>query len=158
MSWDIFEEGMKKGFLLLNIIKKGGESHEKFNFISQYKLLKYFFDDNYIVKQASEIAQAILSARSLRLTDIANEMHGSMDAAYKRIHRFLQKVDPRQTLWRLFHENARFVIGDITEIKRPQAKNTPYVGILRDGKTRGFWLLILTTPIRGRAIPYHLFI
>ena len=28
-----------------------------------------------------------------------------------------------------------------------------YVGKLKDGKTRGFWLLLLATPFRGRAIP-----
>jgi len=27
------------------------------------------------------------------------------------------------------------------------------VGKLKDGKTRGFWALILATPYRGRAIP-----
>ena len=36
---------------------------------------------------------------------------------------------------------------------RPQASKTPYVGFLKDGKTRGFWLLMLATPYRGRAIP-----
>ncbi|MFV2045203.1 MAG: hypothetical protein ACC700_18465, partial [Anaerolineales bacterium] len=28
------------------------------------------------------------------------------------------------------------------------------VGWLKDGKTRGFSLLVLTTPFRGRAIPF----
>jgi len=28
------------------------------------------------------------------------------------------------------------------------------VGFLKDGKTRGFWLLILATPFRGRALPF----
>jgi hypothetical protein len=44
---------------------------------------------------------------------------------------------------------------DPTEIERPGAKKTEYVGLLRDGKTRGFWLLTLATPMRGRAIPCH---
>lgn len=123
-------------------------------FIVKYNLLKYLFDDDHIVKQASEIAQAILDACSLRLTDIAAQMSGSMDAAYKRIQRFLRKADPREALWRLFREDAEFVIGDITEIERPQAKNTSYVGILKDGKTRGFQVFILATPFRGRAIPF----
>ena len=63
-------------------------------FIAKYNFFKYLFDDNDIVKQATEIAQVILQARSLRLTDIAAQMSGSMDAAYKRIQRFLRKVDP----------------------------------------------------------------
>ena len=45
------------------------------------------------------------------------------------------------------------MIGDPTEIPRPQARKTAYVGTLKDGKTKGFWLLMLATPFRGRAIP-----
>ena len=44
------------------------------------------------------------------------------------------------------------MIGDPPEIPWPQARETDYVGTLRDGKTRGFWLLMLATPFRGRAI------
>jgi hypothetical protein len=29
------------------------------------------------------------------------------------------------------------------------------VGVLKDGKTRGFQLLVLSVPYRGRAIPFH---
>lgn len=47
-----------------------------------------------------------------------------------------------------------FVLVDVTEIPRPQARRTSYVGRLRDGKTRGFGLLLLATPYRGRAIPF----
>ena len=45
------------------------------------------------------------------------------------------------------------MIGDPTEIERPHAWKTEYVGTLKDGKTRGFWALVLATPYRGRAIP-----
>ncbi|MEZ0397049.1 MAG: transposase [Anaerolineales bacterium] len=40
----------------------------------------------------------------------------------------------------------------MTEIERPHAYKTEYVGKLKEGK-RGFWALILATPYRGRAIP-----
>ena len=53
----------------------------------------------------------------------------------------------------MFQEDAEFVIGDPIEIERPQAWKTEYVGTLKDGKTKGFWALILATPYRGRAIP-----
>jgi hypothetical protein len=43
----------------------------------------------------------------------------------------------------------------VTELPRPQAYRTPYVGKLKDGKTRGYWLLLLATPYRGRALPCH---
>lgn len=111
------------------------------------------FDDPTAADKAAEIGQAILAARSLRLTEIAAEMRGSNDAGYKRIQRFVKQSDPREALWRLFQEQAEFVIGDPTEIERPQARKTEYVGTLKDGKTKGFWALVLATPYRGRAIP-----
>ena len=80
-------------------------------------------------------------------------MPGNREASYKRIQRFLKVTDPRENLWRLFQEEADFVIGDPTEIERPQAWKTPYVGKLKDGKRRGFWAMVLATPYRGRAIP-----
>ncbi len=116
--------------------------------------LQCLFDDLTTAKKAAEIAEAVLEARSLRLTDIAAHMRGSSAACYKRIRRFLRQADPRQALWRLFREQAAFVIGDVTEIERPQAWKTEYVGTLQDGKTKGFWVLVLATPYRGRAIPY----
>jgi hypothetical protein len=115
--------------------------------------MEMLFDDQRTIRQASEIGQAILMARSLRLTDISTKMKGKPDTCYKRIQRFLKRNDARQVLWRLFQEQAEFGIGDPTEIKRPQAWKTPYVGVLKDGKTQGFWALLLATPYRGRAIP-----
>lgn len=115
--------------------------------------MEALFDDEAIANKAAEIGQAVLAARSTRLTEIATQLPGSDDASYKRIQRFLKQCDPRQALWRLFQEQAEFVIGDPTEIERPQARRTEYVGTLKDGKTKGFWVLLLATPYRGRAIP-----
>lgn len=111
------------------------------------------FDDEETARQAAEIGQAMLSARSLRMTDIASHMEGKSEAAYKRIQRFLKRKDPRPALVRLYQAEAEFMIGDPTEIERAQAWKTEYVGTLKDGKTRGFWVLLLATPYRGRAIP-----
>jgi hypothetical protein len=122
-------------------------------FISNQEFMQHLYDDEKAAKQAGEIGDAILAARSLRLTDVAVEMKGESAAGYKRIQRFLKAVDPRTALWRLFQEDAEFVIGDPTEIERPQAWKTEYVGTLKDGKTKGFWALVLATPYRGRAIP-----
>lgn len=55
----------------------------------------------------------------------------------------------------LFNDEADFVIGDPTEIERPHAYKTEYVGTLMDGETKGFSMLTLATPLRGRAIPFH---
>jgi hypothetical protein len=122
-------------------------------FINNQEFMVELFDDIDQAERAGEIGAAIFEARSLRLTDIAVKMEGESAAGYKRIQRFLKKADPRTALWRLFQEDAAFVIGDPTEIERPHAWKTEYVGKLKDGKTRGFWALILATPYRGRAIP-----
>lgn len=82
-------------------------------------------------------------------------MPGNAEANYKRIQRFLSEVDWKEMMLRLFQADAPFVIDDPTEMPRPHAYKTPYVGKLKDGKTRGYWLLLLATPFRGRAIPYH---
>ncbi len=117
------------------------------------QFMQALFDDETTANKAAEIGQAILAARSLRLTEIAAKMKGSSEASYKRIGRFIRQTDPRQALWRLFQEQAQFVIGDPTEIERPQARKTAYVGTLKDGKTKGFWVMVLATAYRGRAIP-----
>ena len=104
-------------------------------------------------EKAGCIIQAILEARSPRLSDISQRMPGKPAASYKTIQCFLAQVDPREALLRLFQEDAPFVIGDPTEVPRPQAWKTPYVGTLKDGETKGFWLLTLATPYRGRALP-----
>jgi hypothetical protein len=122
-------------------------------FINIYPFMQNLFNDEAAARKAAEIGQAILAARSLRLTDIASKMSGTSAANYKRIQRFIYQVDPSEALWRLFQEQAEFVIGDPTEIERPQAWRTEYVGTLKDGKTKGFWTLLLATPYRGRAIP-----
>ncbi len=125
----------------------------KYKGIPLERFTQYLFDQPREARQAAEILAAILRARSARLTEIAAHMRGSLDAAYKRLQRFLQRTDPRQVLWRLLPDEAPFVIGDVTEIPRPQAYKTAYVGTLRDGRTKGFWVLTLATPYRGRAIP-----
>ena len=122
-------------------------------FINKYGFMAVLFDDERTAERAGEIGDAIMKSGSLRQTEIALEMEGSSDACYKRIQRFLREADPREALWRLFQEEAEFVIGDPTEIAREQAWKTEYVGTLKDGKTKGFWALILATPYRGRAIP-----
>jgi Transposase DDE domain len=94
-----------------------------------------------------------LAAQSPRLSRIAQHMPGSSDANYEQIQRFLAQADPQAALQRLFQVKAPFVIGDPTEIPRPQARKTEYVGTLNDGETKDFWLMLLATPYRGRALP-----
>ncbi|MCZ2121197.1 MAG: transposase [Anaerolineales bacterium] len=123
---------------------------EKFTIL---EFMQTVFDKKRTAERASEIGEAILAGRSLRMTDIANQMPGNTDAAYKRIQRFLEQEDACEVLGRLYQPTAEFMIGDPTEIERPAAWKTDYVGTLKDGKTKGFWNLVLATPYRGRAIP-----
>jgi len=124
-------------------------------FIRIFEFAQQLFSDHRTAKQATQIIEGIMEARSPRLSEIAAKMPGNTDASYKRLQRFLQDNDPREALKTLFNEEAEFVIADPTEIERPHADQTEYVGTLMDGETKGFWMLTLATPLRGRAIPFH---
>ena len=113
------------------------------------------FDSDEEARKGASILKAILDARSLRLSDLSQAMRGIPQANYKAIHRFLKASSPPRAHLRLYQEDAPFILVDPTEIARPQARRTEYVGILKDGKTPGFGLLLLATPYRGRAIPFH---
>jgi hypothetical protein len=126
-----------------------------FEFISVQDFCQYLFDNDKLSEKAATILQAILEARSPRLSDLSHKMPASSDANYKMLQRFMVHADPKVALQRLFWEEAPFILGDPTEMPRPHAENTDYVGWLKDGKTRGFWLLLLAVPFRGRAIPFH---
>lgn len=123
--------------------------------VNSTQFAEYLFDQDKSAVKGGYIIHAILKSRSPRLSDISQHMTGNPDANYKMIQRFFDRQNPKEILLRLFQEDAPFIIGDPTEIPRIQAKKTPYVGTLKDGKTKGFWLLMLATPYRGRAIPFH---
>jgi Transposase DDE domain len=112
------------------------------------------FDDEKQVKQGAEIIKAILEAQSPRMTNISEKMAGNSERGYKVIQRFIKKVDLKRVLLRFYQENAEFVIGDPTEMERYEAPKTSYVGTLNDGKTAGYWLMVLSTPFRGRSLPF----
>ena len=124
-------------------------------FIRVFEFAQQLFPDREAAWQASEIMAGIMEARSPRLSEVAARMPGKEAASYKRIQRFLQDNEPQETLKLLFNEEADFVLADPTEIERPHANLTEYVGTLMDGQTKGFWMLTLATPLRGRAIPFH---
>jgi hypothetical protein len=118
-------------------------------------LLRQVFDNPKLIQKASQIVCALLEAGSPRLSRIADKMPGQPASNYKSIQRFLEQVDLKAVLKRFFQEQAEFVIADPTEMPRPHAKHTQYVGRLSDGQTLGYWLLVLATPFRGRALPFH---
>jgi len=123
-------------------------------FINISGFMKYLFDDEKLEKQALKIIQAIFEAQSPRLNNIVEKMSGNRASNYKTIQRFVARIDLKQVLLRFYQEDAKFVIGDPTEMERWNAPKTSYVGTLSDGKTAGYWLLLLSMPFRGRAIPF----
>ena len=116
---------------------------------------KQLFPSDKLSSKAGEILDGILTAKSPRISEIAAAMKGNYEANYKKIQRFLNETNPKEPLQMLFNEEAAFVICDPTEIERPDARNTEYVGTLKDGRTRGFWMMTFATALRGRAIPFH---
>lgn len=118
------------------------------------KFWGYLLDDKRLVKQGAEITKALLEAQSPRLSNIAEKMSGRSERNYKTIQRFLKQVDLKGHLLQFYQENAEFVIGDPTEMERYKAPKTSYVGTLSDGKTAGYWLMVLSTPFRGRSLPF----
>jgi hypothetical protein len=131
----------------------GGKEMNKENItIDNIKQLADQCFDAY-AETAARIIKGILDSRSPRISDIANAMDGNPDANYKTIQRFIDKIDPREALHRLHDEDASFVLGDPTDIERPQARKTEYVGKLKDKKL-GFQTLLLATPYGGRGIPF----
>ena len=126
-----------------------------FKCINFSEFMRYLFDDEKLANKAGEIVKALLEAQSPRISNIAEKMQGSSGSCYKAIQRFLEQVNLKKVLWRLFQEEAEFVIGDPTEMPRHKAPKTSYVGKLKDGETPGYWLMVLSTPFRGRAIPFH---
>ena len=104
-------------------------------------------------EKAARIVKGVLDAQSPRLSDIANAMEGNPEANYKTIQRFIDKHDTKAALHRLHDGDSEIVIGDPTDIERLHAKKTEYVGELKSKKL-GFQVLVLSTPYRGRAIPF----
>jgi hypothetical protein len=124
-------------------------------FINIFEFMRYLFDDEDQALKAAKIIGGLLEAQSPRLSNIAEKMEGKSDTCYKAIQRFIARADIKRQLLRLFQEEAEFVLGDPTEMPRYKAPKTSYVGTLSDDKTPGYWLLVLSTPFRGRAIPFH---
>jgi hypothetical protein len=115
--------------------------------------LRLLFDEEKQVQQGAKIIKALLEAQSPRLSNISEQMAGKSDSNAKAIQRFMKKVDFKRLLLRFYREDAEFLIGDPTEMERYKAPKTPYVGTLSDGKTAGYWLMVLSTPFRGRSLP-----
>ncbi len=108
-------------------------------------------------EKAARILFSILESRSPRKSDWSQVFSekSSEGADYRTIDRVLPKLEAKKALMRLYDPESPFVLVDPTEMERPQAKNTDYVGRLSDGKTLGFWMIVFAQPYRGRAIPFH---
>jgi hypothetical protein len=106
--------------------------------------------------KAARLLWSILESQSPRKSDWSQVFsESSEETNYRTIDRVLPKLDPQKALMRLFDPEVPFVLVDPTEIERPQARSTDYVGRLSDGKTLGFWTVVFAQPYRGRAVPFH---
>ena len=103
------------------------------------------------------VVAGYLRAGQLRMTAIARRMWGKGEAAgRKMLQRLLARLsveDLEAMLRRLVPADVPMVIGDITEVERPWSRKTPWVGRIRD-KTRGYRVLMLGFPWRGRVVPF----
>lgn len=130
-------------------------------------------------ERLAQLLQAYFAARQLRVSALARGVlgtgglsQGGYEACYKAVQRFLKGLPADalpQALLRLSPtliddvddaastgvEIAPYALLDITEVERPEARHTEYVGTLKDGKTKGFWMMVLGTPYQGRMLPFH---
>ena len=93
------------------------------------KMLKFteiIFGMGRVAEKAASIVVGILKACSPRVSTISHVMEGKPESNSKAIQRFLKANDPREALKQLYWEEAPFVLGDPTEIERPQARKTSY--------------------------------
>lgn len=121
--------------------------------IQLFALTRSLFDSEPQAHKVAVVLKAILAAQSPRISATSPAMPGTPTAHDKAIQRLLARPDPKEARLRLFQVAAPFVLGAPTEMPRPQAKQTAYVGTLKHGKPPGFWLLTLAPPFRGRALP-----
>lgn len=69
----------------------------------------------------------------------------------------LAQVDLKAVLVCFFQVQAEVVIGNPSEMKRPQGRRNGFVGPLSGRQTLNYWLLVMATPFRGRAISLNFF-
>ena len=117
------------------------------------------FVEELVDNHEAEIARllwAILETRSPRKSDWAQVYgEGQETSNYRAIERIWPYLEPEIALRRLYEPEGRYVLVDGTEIERKEAKKTPYVGRLSDGKTLGFWAIVFAQPYRGRVVPFY---
>jgi hypothetical protein len=109
-------------------------------------------EDSRDTEKLARLSYAILASGSARKSDWARFYRpgASEEANYKAIERLMERLDPEAFLHRLLDAQSPFVLVDLTEVRRPQAKRTPYVGRLRDGGL-GFWVFTLAPTLRGKG-------
>ena len=69
-----------------------------YEFINCAQFAQYLFDREGQAEKGGAILQAMLEARSPRLSDISQKLAGKPSANYKAIQRFLNKADPQTVL------------------------------------------------------------
>jgi hypothetical protein len=120
------------------------------DFSEQTFFVRFFWTSNSCKNH--QIGQAILNAHAPRMTGMATHKEESSDGAYNWIQCYLKRNDSRLALARLYQAGAEFLIGDSSKINRAHAWKTEYIGILKCGRTKGYWALVIATSYREQLI------
>lgn len=81
-------------------------------------------------EKVARLGYAILASGSARKSDWARHyrQEANGEANHKAIGRLLEGLDSKRLLHRLIDTQHPILLADPTEVRRPQAKHTPYVG------------------------------
>lgn len=105
-------------------------------------------------KSVSSIIYGFQKCKSLRVSRIAASMRGNYESNNKNITRAINRLDISLLLSRLSSfasQGEDLLLLDLTEMTRKHAIRTDYVGYLKDGKTRGYNILTVSVPYKGRS-------
>lgn len=92
--------------------------------------------------------------KKLRISSIAAALPGNYESNSKSISRTLERLEVDQlveSLLSFIAQGTKYLLLDLTEMTRKDAEHTDYIGYLKDGKTRGYNILSMSIPFKGRS-------
>jgi hypothetical protein len=92
--------------------------------------------------------------KKLRISNISAALPGNYESNSKSISRALDRLgieQLRESLLSFVVQGTKHALLDLTEMARNDAVQTDYVGYLKDGKTRGYNILSISIPFKGRS-------
>jgi hypothetical protein len=102
----------------------------------------------------SKIIFAMAKVKKLRITCLAEALPGLPTSNQKYITRNLNKLDEtdlQDALVSFSNAKEKHLLMDFTDMERLNAEKTDYVGILKDGESRGYSIFSLGEGFKGRV-------